>query len=198
MPKTKAAPITFEPLNKKPRTRSAARSEKKKMTTFRVEYSDPEDEHAEVPQVVDSVISKLSKERGDIEIHYDIPGYSRIITHNNVIVHSVMARYNARAHWWILQCNQYQNPLKSLKSGKRSRKEVERPKLFNTLVTTITNDNKLKIMRKAQNKFTSQFTICLDTDEEAARKYECVMSNIFSLACEVLDEGDEYIMETYR
>ncbi|KAJ1914637.1 hypothetical protein H4219_004699, partial [Mycoemilia scoparia] len=191
MPKTKTAPSTARIPMKKYRTRSVARSEANKLTASRTEYSDPEDEHADVvvPPVVDSTISKLAEERSnDIEIHYDIPGYHCIITHSNVIIHGVMARYNEKAHLWIVQCNKYENPLMCLRSGETGQVEVERPELFSCQMSYMARDNELETIKYLHGIFKPQYGFNLKSREVGY--YDGLIHNLIDFACEVLDKGD--------
>ncbi|KAJ1915950.1 hypothetical protein H4219_004055 [Mycoemilia scoparia] len=135
-------------------------------------------------------------------MHYDIPGYDCIITHDNVIIHSMMAKYDEAAHTKILECNRYENPLECLKEGRGEHmKEVERPKLFFSQMTTrIARDcgkNMIRIMRFKRTNFGTYISFDLDS-EHGIRRYGRAIRGTIRLACETLDKGDEYIMETYR
>ncbi|KAJ1914819.1 hypothetical protein H4219_004627 [Mycoemilia scoparia] len=137
-----------------------------------------------------------------IEMHYDIPGYDCIITYNNVIIHSMMAKYDEAAHAKILECNRYENPLECLKEGRGEHmKEVERPKLFFSQMTTrLASDcgkNMIRIMRFKRTNFGSNGSFDLDS-KDLVRRYRYNISGTLNLACETLDHGDKYIMETYR
>ncbi|KAJ1914634.1 hypothetical protein H4219_004696 [Mycoemilia scoparia] len=135
-------------------------------------------------------------------MHYDIPGYDCIITHDNVIIHSMMAKYDEAAHTKILECSRYENPLECLKEGKGEQmKEVERPKLFISQMTIrLASDrgkNMIRMMRYNHGHFMSNGSFDLDFKDEI-RYYEYNSSDTINLACETLDKGDEYIMQTHR
>ncbi|KAJ1915559.1 hypothetical protein H4219_004259 [Mycoemilia scoparia] len=124
------------------------------------------------------------------------------MTHDNVIIHSMMAKYDEAAHAKILECNRYENPLECLKEGRGEHmKEVERPKLFLSQMTTkIARDcgkNMVRIMMDKRGQFGTNVAFELDSKDEI-RRYGRNISGALNLACETLDHGDEYIMQTYR
>ncbi|KAJ1915556.1 hypothetical protein H4219_004256 [Mycoemilia scoparia] len=211
MTKSKTAPSTAEPSKRKPRTKLVARSRETKTMAYRMMRSVPEyyknkdkaqtvQEHTGIPLIIYSTITNLGIK--GIEMHYDIPGYDCIIAHDNVIIHSMMAKYDEAAHAKILECNRYENPLECLKEGRGEyMKEVERPKLFFSQMTTrIARDcgkNMVRTMRENLGHFVTNDIFDLES-KDGIRYYEYNISDTIGLACEALDHGDKYIMETYR
>ncbi|KAJ1919846.1 hypothetical protein H4219_001755 [Mycoemilia scoparia] len=145
------------------------------------------------PAIV-STISEISIEAG-IDKHYDIPGHYCVLTHNNIIVHSVRHKYDNDVHIRGLKCNKYENPLKCLRTGKMEGKIVERSKYFVYQMTT-QRDNWLEIMAKWRGDFRVHHAIDLN-DRDAARKYKHALRNALNLVCDALDKGDEYMDSIY-
>ncbi|KAJ1915951.1 hypothetical protein H4219_004056, partial [Mycoemilia scoparia] len=114
----------------------------------------------------------------------------------------MMAKYDEAAHTKILECNRYENPLECLKKGRGEHmKEVERPKLFISQMTTrLASDcgkNMIRIMRFKRTNFGTNIAFDFNS-EHGIRHYEYNISGTLDLACETLDKGDKYIMDTYR
>ncbi|KAJ1914818.1 hypothetical protein H4219_004626 [Mycoemilia scoparia] len=114
----------------------------------------------------------------------------------------MMAKYDEAAHAKILECNRYENPLECLKEGRGEHmKEVERPKLFISQMTTrLASDrgkNMIRMMRDKRGQFGTNISFDLDS-KDLIRCYGRNISVTLKLACETLDKGDEYIMQMHR
>ncbi|KAJ1919814.1 hypothetical protein H4219_001723 [Mycoemilia scoparia] len=153
-----------------------------------------EGEKENLHPVIVSTISEISIEAG-IDKHYDIPGHYCVLTHNNIIVHSVRHKYDNDVHIRVLECNKYENPLKCLRTGKMEGKIVERSKYFVYQMATQRN-NRLEIMTKWRGDFRVHRAIDLN-DRDAARKYKHALRSALNLACDALDKGDEYMDSIY-
>ncbi|KAJ1917096.1 hypothetical protein H4219_003398 [Mycoemilia scoparia] len=146
---------------------------------------------ARIPSKIDSIISNLHIK--GVKVHSDIPGYHRILTHKNIIVHSIMTKYDRKAHEKILECNKYMNPFKCLKTSRMGRKIVERPRNFVSQMTARNGDMLEAILLVKERKDPWPRRLFNLKSKSEFGYYEYFINRNLLYACEALDKGDEYI-----
>ncbi|KAJ1912430.1 hypothetical protein H4219_005611 [Mycoemilia scoparia] len=176
------------------RRKNAAESPKKARPQMAKKGRAKEGEKEKLHPAIVSTISEINI-KGGIDKHYDIPGHYCVLTHNNIIVHSVRHKYDNDVHIRVLECNKYENPLKCLRTGKMEGKTVERTEYFVYQMTT-QRDDRLEMMAKWRGDFRVQYATDLN-NRDATRRYKMILGHALDFACDALDKGDEYMDSIY-